>query len=501
MGRASPMQPGCVVGEMFAILLAIGVAAAPAESQCRYDVTIIQAPECPPFGNQATIGTALNDLADVVGYHCQCFCGNGDQAFLWDGGPGLIPLQFPAGTSSSEAWGINDALQIVGEFDISGDGLGPLAFFWDGGQLTQIPPAGGTFSQARSVNGQGQVVGTTGDGTPYFKAFRWEDGVMSIIPPLIGPRSTASDINDAGQVVGWMGTSGSDWRGFLWEAGVTTDLGALPGGFTSQASAINNLGEVVGYGRLRNPKGEGNATHAFLWNSSAMIDLGTLSGFVRSFALDINDDRTVVGFCRDFGGNINIERAFVWRNGVMSDLNDLIPPDPGFVMKWAEAINSSGEITGLADGPDGTVAVLLTPIGGPIGDINNDGVVNVLDLIDLLLCFGQPAVPGCEAEDVNDDGVVNVLDLIDLLLDFGLNCSCADPEAQPQSLEEALEEAGLDEDDWDDFMDIMQTGTQEEKDNWHCWMTHYLSCHDPFGTCNPPPPNCPGSDPFGGHRH
>ena len=55
-------------------------------------------------------------------------------------------------------------------------------------------------------------------------------------------------------------------------------------------------------------------------------------------------------------------------------------------------------------------------------DINNDGTTNVLDLIDLLLCFGLPAVPGCEAEDTNEDGVVNVLDLIELLLAFGQAC-------------------------------------------------------------------------------
>ncbi len=55
-------------------------------------------------------------------------------------------------------------------------------------------------------------------------------------------------------------------------------------------------------------------------------------------------------------------------------------------------------------------------------DINGDGTVNVLDLVDLLLCFGLPAVPGCELEDVNGDGSVNVLDLIDLLLLFGTDC-------------------------------------------------------------------------------
>ncbi len=56
------------------------------------------------------------------------------------------------------------------------------------------------------------------------------------------------------------------------------------------------------------------------------------------------------------------------------------------------------------------------------GDINGDRDINVLDLIDLLPCFGQPAVPGCEAQDINSDGGVNVLDLIDLLLAFGSTC-------------------------------------------------------------------------------
>ena len=55
-------------------------------------------------------------------------------------------------------------------------------------------------------------------------------------------------------------------------------------------------------------------------------------------------------------------------------------------------------------------------------DVNGDGTVNVLDLIDLLLCFGLPAAPGCESEDINADGTVYVLDLIALLLDFGTSC-------------------------------------------------------------------------------
>ena len=56
------------------------------------------------------------------------------------------------------------------------------------------------------------------------------------------------------------------------------------------------------------------------------------------------------------------------------------------------------------------------------GNVIDDILGGAPDPIDLLLCFGSPAVPGCEAEDVNGDGTVNALDLIDLLLAFGTAC-------------------------------------------------------------------------------
>ncbi len=51
-------------------------------------------------------------------------------------------------------------------------------------------------------------------------------------------------------------------------------------------------------------------------------------------------------------------------------------------------------------------------------DINNDGAINVLDLIEVLLDFGTAGGPS----DINGDGTVNVLDLIELLLVFGTAC-------------------------------------------------------------------------------
>ena len=49
------------------------------------------------------------------------------------------------------------------------------------------------------------------------------------------------------------------------------------------------------------------------------------------------------------------------------------------------------------------------------------------DLVGFLPCFGQPAVPGCEAQDIDEDGVVTVLDLMALLRDLGTVCPGAPP--------------------------------------------------------------------------
>ncbi len=95
------------------------------------------------------------------------------------------------------------------------------------------------------------------------------------------------------------------------------------------------------------------------------------------------------------------------------------------------------EISGVIRRYDPTTGALLdtltSPIAGDAMDMlpacpadiapaGGDGVVNVLDLIEILLCFGQPATPPCDTSDVNGDGNVNVLDIVDLLLVFGQIC-------------------------------------------------------------------------------
>ena len=394
-----------------------------ANGPCGYDVTIIQAPACPPFGPQATIGRAMNDLGQIAGYHCQCFCGS-DEAFFWDGST-FTTLPRPPGFRAARAYGMNDQGWIVGSMTQANIDLNH-AVLWQNGQPIDLGiPPGGNFSEGLAVNSAGQVVGYWGNNiTGPIHGFLWENDVMTDLGPSLGtPSSRAYGVNDAGQVVGWMGSSLiSDGEAFIWQDGAVNGLGPIPGGFNSTACAINSAGHVVGSGKTPEGGFPTGLPHAFLSDARGMIDLGTLPGTQFSAAADINDTSQVVGRSWHVVGIPNISHGFIWQSGVMKNFDDLIASALGVSVTIAYAINEQGQIVGQANSAQGTVAVLLSPVGASPADINTDGVVNVLDLIELLLCFGQPATPPCDAPDTNQDAVINVLDLINLLLDFGITC-------------------------------------------------------------------------------
>ena len=153
----------------------------------------------------------------------------------------------------------------------------------------------------------------------------------------------------------------------------------------------------------------------FYWSGAQMEELGALPEFEWSAALGINDASQVVGVSWYSDGNPNIRRAFIWQNGVMTDLNHLIAPDSGILIDIASAINDVGEITGQARLGSHEVAIVLTPPALEIGDLNQDFAVDAFDLALLLGSWGPcPQDEDCLA-DLNDDGSVGPLDLAELL--------------------------------------------------------------------------------------
>ena len=213
--------------------------------------------------------------------------------------------------------------------------------------IRDLETLGGNFSTATAINRGGTVIGYSTNAAGATHAFRW-DGTMHDLGTLEGDFSRAVAINDAGQIAG-IGrlphgtgtceqTIHNGCRAVFWDAaGTIQNLGTLPGGDFSVATAITETGHVVGYSTTA--AGE---THAFYWDGTTMHDVGTLSGGNYSVAWDVNERGRVVGSSRTASGELH---AFVWnyQNGRIRDLGTL-----GGTTSEARAINARGEVTGYA---------------------------------------------------------------------------------------------------------------------------------------------------------
>ena len=98
---------------------------------------------------------------------------------------------------------------------------------------------------------------------------------------------------------------------------------------------------------------------AFLTIGGTPRDIGVLRGHLLSNATDINNSGQVVGHSQDLTGDA---RAFLFSEGELYDLNDLVMRASGWRFRAANAINNNGQIVGEALVQGISRAYLLTPI-------------------------------------------------------------------------------------------------------------------------------------------
>jgi probable HAF family extracellular repeat protein len=97
-----------------------------------------------------------------------------------------------------------------------------------------------------------------------------------------------------------------------------------------------------------------------LWEPDGRLrSLRSFGGLPLMNALGINNKTEIVGEADS--GDLD-GRAFLWRQGKLTDLNSFLPPDSGWQLNGAHAINDAGEIVGYGVHDGGSHAFLMVPI-------------------------------------------------------------------------------------------------------------------------------------------
>lgn len=339
---------------LYAALLSLPLASFSAHAATSYTLT-----DLGTLGGEYSRGMSINNLGQVTGVSSTA--GTSDlRAFLYS--DGVMSNLGTLGGSGSYGWGINDHGQVTGRADTLY--YVPHAFSTNGSTMTDLGTMSNRlFGVGTGINNAGHVTGFAYTTYAYTSsipahAFVYRDGVMTDLGTLGGSESYGYGINDANEVTGQSSTSTGQTHAFVHKNGSMLDLGTLGGGY-SFGRAINNAGQVTGSAETSNGQ-----SHTFLYSNGVMSDLGTLGGG-KSRGNDINNLGQITGFA--YSKDDSTYRAFVYSDGAMLDLNELLDPlsTAGWFLSEGTGINDLGQITGEGSFNGQQRAFLLTPVPEP----------------------------------------------------------------------------------------------------------------------------------------
>jgi probable HAF family extracellular repeat protein len=265
---------------------------------------------------------------------------------------------------------------------------------WSGGVLNYTMPLGsdGFFY---GVNSGGNSVGARGWGNSTTQVpVVLDAGTLKDMSPPVPVGSFSAEINESNRACGW---SWNDPRSFVYDVATKSILSwinPLPGATESTATAINDIGEVVGLsdgdafiysgGALKSlgdvafvtginessvvcgsvgkpyPANFRAATCDAKQNSPTWTDLPLPVGAIGSHGNGINDQGEVVGTYWTAETYNGAQSAYVYKGGVITDLNTVISA-PGWHLESASQINNDGQICGRGTLDGKQMGFLLTP--------------------------------------------------------------------------------------------------------------------------------------------
>jgi len=318
------------------------------QAEIRYSLTDIGT-----FSGYCSVGASINNLGQVAGW--SAYPDESTHAFFYNG----MNLQDlgTLGGYDSRAFGLNDKGQVVGT-SYPASATTPHAFLWEGDGLVDLNWEPLYVSTAYSINNSSAIAGGGWGESSWGFPVIWKENTAFLYEGLNGG---ISEINDSGQFVGAYTPDGTiGCHAYFVDSNVLWDLGTL-GGTSSQSTAINGFGLVVGYTEV--VPGD-DTQHPFLWKKGGqMLDLGVPSGCTTACPKDINNLGQIVGY-----GGVEISDSicgFLYENGTINNLNDLISPDSGWQITSAFSINDIGQITGEGIFMGKKHAYIMNPVPEP----------------------------------------------------------------------------------------------------------------------------------------
>lgn len=336
------------------IALCLGLAATPSlalTAHAQYDVTVLQN----PAGVTVAFPIAVNASGQSVGYWDAA--GGGRDAVLWSLSGTATVLEDIGGQGNSEALAVNPAGDSVG-YSLTASGQEAVLWSPSGTPTVLQAPGDGSngLDTALAINTSGQIAGSGTVSPPAIQdGVLWSSsGTATVLQAGRYKTNSAVAINASGQSVGYSAGKFVS-QALLWSSsGKKTVLQDAGGADRSKAVAINDSGESVGlsYTVARSEGDRKVEAEAVLWSTSGTATvLQDVGGAHFSEALAINDSGESVGFSG--------KKAVLWStSGTATVLRSAGDAE-------AVAINAAGDSVGFSDNASETEihAMLWSPTG------------------------------------------------------------------------------------------------------------------------------------------